>query len=474
MRILILSSDTGGGHKASAEALRAALYHLHPSLVQVDIVDFWVDLAEGQFTKFPSQYTFLSKNPLLWKLVYQITRFPPARFISESYFNAFAHRNIKQAFIKYAPDLIISVHPLVNTLSQHVLNQMAQCSKLPKIPYVTVVTDLGTAHPTWFHPQVDMTYVPSEHVCAVAKRVGVPDCNIQQLGLPVRQDFWSNAPPKSVLRERLGLTNRRWVILLTGGGDGVGHLRAVITELVSTLSTSQFSNDVQLVAICGNNKRLRSYLTSTNFKIPVLAVGYVNNMSDWMAACDIICTKAGPGTIAEAFIRALPILITAFLPGQEAGNVTLVQRIGAGQFAKSPKQIAAVLMSWLSDQPLMNQMSERSRLYGKPFASLHIAADVVRVAEKKMAANLALMKKQQLLSSRQQPNIAMQGGWKRLLPTFNGLSPADIANDSHLVLRLRFAMKVVLGFVLAREALHYEDRQPGSPIADEDSLQIAD
>lgn len=43
----------------------------------------------------------------------------------------------------------------------------------------------------------------------------------------------------------------------------------------------------------------------------------MSNMDEWMGAVDCIVTKAGPGTIAEAMVRGLPIMLSAFLPGQE-------------------------------------------------------------------------------------------------------------------------------------------------------------
>ena len=49
-----------------------------------------------------------------------------------------------------------------------------------------------------------------------------------------------------------------------------------------------------------------------------------------MRAADIIVTKAGPGTIAEALNANLPIILYAKLPGQEDGNVTFVESEGAG------------------------------------------------------------------------------------------------------------------------------------------------
>ena len=56
--------------------------------------------------------------------------------------------------------------------------------------------------------------------------------------------------------------------------------------------------------------------------------GFVDNMEEWMAACDIVITKAGPGTIAESLIMGLPILLNGFVPCQEAGNVPYVVNNG--------------------------------------------------------------------------------------------------------------------------------------------------
>lgn len=56
----------------------------------------------------------------------------------------------------------------------------------------------------------------------------------------------------------------------------------------------------------------------------VVVNGFVNNMAEWMSACDTIVTKAGPGTIAESLICGLPLLLNGFVPCQESGNVPFV------------------------------------------------------------------------------------------------------------------------------------------------------
>ena len=56
----------------------------------------------------------------------------------------------------------------------------------------------------------------------------------------------------------------------------------------------------------------------------MVVTGFVDNMAEWMSACDTIITKAGPGTIAESLICGLPVLLNGFVPCQEAGNVPFV------------------------------------------------------------------------------------------------------------------------------------------------------
>lgn len=55
-------------------------------------------------------------------------------------------REVAKGLMKYQPDIIISVHPLM----QHVpLRILRQKGLLEKIVFTTVITDLSTCHPTW-------------------------------------------------------------------------------------------------------------------------------------------------------------------------------------------------------------------------------------------------------------------------------------------------------------------------------------
>ena len=125
-----------------------------------------------------------------------------------------------------------------------------------------------------------------------------------------------------------------------GGGEGMGAIEKTLEAL-----DDRVGGACQVVAICGRNKALierlsnRSALPRTDpacshtvstscilltalhcrsFKggLRVKVCGFVTNMAEWMTACDTIITKAGPGTIAEALICGLPIILNGFIPCQ--------------------------------------------------------------------------------------------------------------------------------------------------------------
>ena len=88
----------------------------------------------------------------------------------------------------------------------------------------------------------------------------------------------------------------------------------------------------RLVVVCGRNEKLRAELAAERWQIPVDVLGFVDNLHEIMAAADVLVTKGGPGSVIEGCLSGLPILIYDYLPGQEIGNVELVERTGAGRY----------------------------------------------------------------------------------------------------------------------------------------------
>jgi 1,2-diacylglycerol 3-beta-galactosyltransferase len=105
-----------------------------------------------------------------------------------------------------------------------------------------------------------------------------------------------------------------------------------------------------------------------------------------MKASDILVTKAGPGTIAEAAICGLPCMLSSFLPGQEEGNVPYVEDAGFGSYSGNPDEIADTVSTWLASPTLLAQMKENALKAARPNATLDIARDVAAILFKSKPA----------------------------------------------------------------------------------------
>eukprot|EP00898_Chlorokybus_atmophyticus_P006630 jgi/Chlat1/6969/Chrsp52S09109 len=370
-KVMILMSDTGGGHRASAEALKMAFEQEFPDQFEVSVVDIWTHHTPYPFNQLPKSYSFLVKHGWLWKAAFY---FSYPQTVHKPHFtavSAFVAKMFFEAFQKYKPDIIVSVHPLM----QHVpIRVMKRRGLYGRIPFATVVTDLTTVHPTWFHTAVSVCCVPNEEVERRALNAGLKPHQIRLFGLPIRPVFAKPTSDKETMRRQLGLQPNLPMVLLASGGEGIGPVEATAKALAEKLSEGSAPIG-QLVVICGRNKQLAATLKKHKWAIPVQVNGFVNNMSEWMAAADCLVTKAGPGTIAEALIRGLPLILNDAIAGQEAGNIPYVENHGVGRFCKDPKGIAEIVGGWFgSAKEQLQRMSEAARSMGRP----HAVIDIVR------------------------------------------------------------------------------------------------
>lgn len=380
-KVLILMSDTGGGHKASAEAIAAALRRRYQKRLDVDIVDIWTDHSTWPWNTVVPWYQWLGRNPLAWKFMYEGSNFPPSQWFTRRVVALQCFQRFKHFLQEQDPDMIISVHPCCQHLPLRVVNHLrgGEQNRRASVPYVTVVTDLGACSSLWLHEKVDALYVPSDAIEGRATRAGVPKEKLRKYGLPIRPGFKAtDAKRKDGLRKKLGMRAGVRTALVVGGGDGVGRLEQITKELAGELHAG---GGGQVVVVCGKNEAVKARLESHEWPkdVYVNVKGFVSNMDKLMGASDCIVTKAGPGTIAEACASGLPIMLSGYLPGQEAGNVPLVAEGGFGAYHGQPKQIAKTVSGWLKDPSLLANMSRNARSFGRPEATKEIVEDLGRL-----------------------------------------------------------------------------------------------
>lgn len=382
-RIRFLYSDTGGGHKASALALKDALESAHPGKVECDMVDLFVEGGGYPFSDYPQIYKELAATPWLWKLVaFDFGASPFGILFNEWITELICYDGFRRLLAAApTPDLVVSVHPLLNACPLKAQADLDGGQRTT--PFATVVTDLGSAHPSWFDTGVDKCYVPTDALRKLAEGRRLSPSQIVQHGLPIRRGFWKGAADDDAdrVRDALGLDQAVPTVLVVGGGDGMGGLAATAAAIGDGLGAS-LPGASQLVVVCGRNEAAVADLKARAWPSCVRAeiLGFVDNMEQYMACSDLLVTKAGPGTIAEASAMGLPCVLSSFLPGQESGNVDFVEEAGFGAYRSEPTEIAELVVKFLSDGATMGKMSGAARSAARPEATIDIAKDLAKLA----------------------------------------------------------------------------------------------
>jgi 1,2-diacylglycerol 3-beta-galactosyltransferase len=358
--ILFLYSDTGGGHRAAAESIIEALELEFGDAITTEMVDFLKDYAPAPYNRLPEHYPDLVRVPELWGVGFYISDGRSQARIVTSTFWPYVRRAARRLVKEHPSDLLVSVHPLGTSFFLKALGSDRQ-------PFITVVTDMVSTHALWYDQRADLTLVPTDMALQRALEYQMSPGKVQVVGQPVSQRVSQVGLGKKELRRKLGWAIRKSTILLVGGGEGMGPL------METALAIDESGLDVTLVIIAGRNSKLKTELESRKWDNQVHVYGFTSDMPDLMRASDILVSKAGPGTIAEALIASLPIILYSKLPGQEDGNVRFVEAVGAGVWAPDPLLVVRTLTRWICRPHEMKKIVQNCRKAAVPDASNHIA-----------------------------------------------------------------------------------------------------
>jgi 1,2-diacylglycerol 3-beta-galactosyltransferase len=360
--LLFLVADTGGGHRNAARAVGQALERMYPGRFAPALCDPLGGPGSARLLRFVAGLYGPATRlaPWLWGAAYHVCDSRAAMRVLHRALLRLADRPAAQAAAAHRPAAVVSFHPLTGSAAV-----AARALGAPGAPVVTVVTDLARTHTAWRHADADVIIAPRH-----PGRGGWVAA-----GLPVTREFWGGplrGDERAILRRSLGLREEAFLVLVTGGGEGSGRIAARTAAILRRFP------DVDVVAVCGRNQRLKHRLdrlaVSAGCAGRLTVTGFTRHMADWLRACDLVVTKAGPGTIAEATCCGAPLLLTSHLPGQETGNTEIVTRAGAGRRARSVRRLLAEVDGLRRDRERTHAMRAASARLGRPAAAADIAA----------------------------------------------------------------------------------------------------
>lgn len=317
-RIAIFLANLAGGHRSVAAALQEALLAQEPGL-HVEVIDVFSECSRFPLTAIPKLYNlFTARWRFLWDGLYHATNSPGRYHFAESLARPFLQRGLDRVVREGHYDVLVTVFPALGRSLAHARGVAARRPAL-----IALVIDLVTIHPAWICSDMDWYLVPTAQARQACLRYGITPERVLTVGLPIRAEFAGATPTQREARCQLGLEPDTFTVLLMGGGEGSGRLRDLASLLVESAPA------LQVLIVTGRNARLRRQLEVVPGRPSVRVFGYVDDILPLMAACDLVVSKAGPCTIAEAVACHRPLLLTGHLP-QEEGNVLWVCEQGLG------------------------------------------------------------------------------------------------------------------------------------------------
>ncbi|MGQ9557334.1 MAG: MGDG synthase family glycosyltransferase [Desulfurispora sp.] len=361
---VILSVSAGTGHMQAARAIELAMQELSPAtrVVTLDTFKYTTPLLEKLI--LGTYMEMLRLSPQLYGYLYQQSE--RGRLLAgtaKQEFNRLLNRFTAGKLIglieSLRPGIILCTHPF----PLGVMDALRSSGLLTGCLLAGVITDF-TVHAYWVFEHVDIYIVGTPELVGEFAAFGIDSRVVRPVGIPVLPAFASQ-PDRTAARAALGLDLQLPVLLLMGGGLGMGAMLDVATLL------GHADLSCQIVCIAGRNTVLQDKLSrmAPELRQPLHVVGYTEQVPLYMAASDLLISKAGGLTCAEALASGLPMVVVSPLPGQEERNAQFLAAAGAGVYVKKLSHLLPVLQDIFRSPGCLARMADAARRYGRPRAA---------------------------------------------------------------------------------------------------------
>lgn len=376
-KVLILTSDTGGGHTSAARALEAGLGLAASGANYLVHISKAMEESGPLAARLGSVYNYLLRHRQQYVKYYHwaINRFRPDRW--GLVYRLGTHYG-GQIVERFGPNVIVSVHPMLQAFFARLLREL---NLEDQIPLVTVVTDpFGNSWKGWADDGVRLYLVAHEEARDELVSYGVPEERIRICGMPIHPKFEQAAGDTEVreaVLSEFGLDPERFTILVNAGWVGGGN----IPEMFRNLAHADLP--VQAIFVAGNNDALRreAEARARAAAFPIRVVGYSDQMERLMSSANVMVSKLGGLTTFEALACRLPIIgdaVTDPMP-QEARTATMLERSGAALMVRSVGDVVPAVRRLVVEPGEYLAFRDAAASLGMPDATKRIVTEIERM-----------------------------------------------------------------------------------------------
>jgi UDP-N-acetylglucosamine:LPS N-acetylglucosamine transferase len=306
-RVELIYFDAGGGHRASAAALAEVLADQRPAW-QVETVDLRsvlepIDIIRrATGIRVEDFYNNILKSNLtvgigaMLKVMHMLIRQLHPKMVPL----------LARHWQRYRPDLVVSLIPHFNRAMFDGLRaaNITESARAPSM--VTVMTDFADYPPNfWIERQNQFLICGTAAAARQARVIGIGSERILRTsGMIVRPEFYKAVDVcREAERQRLGLEPTLPTGLVMFGGFGSRRIETIVKRVASSgLKT-------QLILLCGHNQQLRDRLNALRLPFPCRIEGFTSEIPYFMRLADFFIGKPGPGSISEAMVMGLPVIV---------------------------------------------------------------------------------------------------------------------------------------------------------------------
>ncbi|MDB4508215.1 hypothetical protein N9051_01385 [Akkermansiaceae bacterium] len=357
-RILILTAGFGDGHNSAARHLAEAL----DGSAEVKVAD---PCSLGS----PKTNAFLSKAyrevityaPRLWKRIYDST--DQQDFSKPLFFLKNTEIALGKLLTDFQPDLVVCTYPVYPyQLERHF-------TTLPRVPVITIVTDSMEVNAAWTRSPSDYFLVTDPATGKSLEKSNIPSEKIIVTGFPVSPRF-EKTPTIGPEDET---TPFRVLYFATSRYPHVQKLMRAVLDFPEI--------NTEVTVVLGRNVR-RLYRRTTELREDypgrVHLKGWTRRVPELLCSHHLVIGKAGGATVHEAIAARCPMLVHHLVPGQEEGNIELLENLEIGSLATQPEQITAALKNLLADDAKFWREQKRNLvIHSRPAASAEAAQFVL-------------------------------------------------------------------------------------------------
>ena len=374
-KVLILSTSAGTGHVRAAAALEKACHEI-PGIAEVANVDA-LAFTNKLFRDFYSKLylTLVQDAPTLLGWWYEKSDEPWKTDRMRLLLDRLNTRPLVRLLAKMQPDITVCTHFMPAEIISHLITQKMIQAKLS-----IVVTDYDF-HAMWLSRAFHRYFVALDETKAYLTTLGLPGERITVSGIPVDPEFGKNQD-KPALRKKLGLRADGPVILVSAGALGVNPAEQVVKSLRT------LPQRAQVVVVCGKNPEAKEKVEAElarggegQGRVEFRVLGYVDDMPAWMGAADLLVSKPGGMTSAEAMASGLPMVIYDPIPGQEERNSDQLLEKGAAIKCNEITILGYKVGKVLAEPGKLEAMRQSARRMGQPHAATKVVQTLLAEQE---------------------------------------------------------------------------------------------